>query len=349
MIVTIIGARPQFVKAAVLSKAMKDHGIDEKIIHTGQHYDPKMSDIFFEELGIPGVDKNLHIGSGQHGSQTGKMMIAIEDYILSQSVTIDGLLVYGDTNSTLAGALVASKLNIPVLHIEAGLRSFNRTMPEEVNRVLTDHVSQLLFCSSEEGVLQLAKEGITTNVFNVGDIMYDGVTIFLPFAKKPNVKDFDFDEIYNLITIHRPSNTDDKNSLKGIIEALSIIPNQCIWPVHPRIKSTISNLSLPSNVFLTEPFSYFEMLYVLGNSHKVITDSGGLQKEAYWLKKPCITIRPETEWIETLHNNWNQLCKSNKSDILPMYKNNPETKTWRNLYGDGNASKRIAEIIKNNL
>ena len=349
MIVTIIGARPQFVKAAALSKAISVTSIKEKIIHTGQHYDAKMSDVFFSELGIPGVDKNLHIGSGNHGNQTGKMMIAIEDYLLSQTEEIDGLFVYGDTNSTLAGALVASKLHIPILHVEAGLRSFNRKMPEEVNRVLTDHISSFLFCSSSEGEKQLAKEGVIKNVFNVGDIMYDAVKTFLPYAKQPKLDNFDFKQQYNLVTIHRPANTDNNEILQAILDGLGELPHINIWPVHPRNKSAISSLKIPNNLILVEPFSYFEMLYVLQNSIKVITDSGGLQKEAYWLKKPCITIRPQTEWIETLHHNWNQLCEPNTTDMVRKYNNNPPLASWEPLYGDGKAANKIVDVIKNNL
>lgn len=351
MIVTVLGARPQFVKAAVLSKAFKDAGIEEKIIHTGQHYDPNMSDVFFNELNIPGVDANLHIGSGNHGDQTGKMLIAIEEYVLSQEKRISALLVYGDTNSTLAGALVASKLHIPVIHVEAGLRSFNKKMPEEVNRILTDHMSDVLFCSSEEGEIQLRKEGITKNVHVVGDIMQDAVNLFSVLAKKPKMdaQAFNFNQDYNLITIHRPANTDDKIILQDLLDGIGNLSNSCVWPVHPRNKKTLALLNIPDNLTICDPFSYFEMLYALSNCKKVITDSGGLQKEAYWLKKPCITVRPQTEWIETLHNNWNQLAAPNTEDIVSKYNSEPSLNTWKSLYGDGNTAKQIVQILKKRL
>lgn len=351
MIVTVLGARPQFVKAAVLSKAFKDAGIEEKIIHTGQHYDANMSDVFFSELNIPGVDANLHIGSGNHGNQTGKMLIAIEDYVLSQTKKISALLIYGDTNSTLAGALVASKLHIPVLHVEAGLRSFNKKMPEEVNRILTDHMSDALFCSSDEGQIQLRKEGITKNVHVVGDIMQDAVNLFSPLAKEPKLESqtFNFNTDYNLITIHRPANTDDKAILQEFINGIGYLPIPCIWPVHPRNKKTLDELKIPENLTICDPFSYFEMLYVLARCKKVVTDSGGLQKEAYWLEKPCITVRPETEWIETLHNHWNQLCEPNTTDIVSKYNCDPVLESWKPLYGNGNTAKEIVRIIKKKL
>jgi len=346
MIVTILGARPQFIKAAALSKELAKSGIEEKIIHTGQHYDPKMSDVFFKELGIPGIDQNLHIGSGNHGKQTGEMMISIEKYLLENKDKINAVLVYGDTNSTLSGAITASKLHIPVIHVEAGLRSFNKLMPEEVNRILTDHVSDYLFCSSQEGVSQLKREGIMNGVYNVGDIMLDAVNLFLPKAKKPELANFDFTIKYNLITIHRPSNTDFLNVLQEILNGIGDLPNLNIWPLHPRNKSTISKLNVPKNILICDPFSYFEMLFVLKNCYKVLTDSGGLQKEAYWLKKPCITIRPQTEWIETLDNNWNQLCKPDRIEINKIFQNDPKRYSWKELYGQGNSCAKIVTHLK---
>ncbi len=348
MILTVVGARPQFIKAAALSLALKNLGINEQIIHTGQHYDEKMSKVFFEELGIPGVAKNLAVGSGQHGAQTGEMLAGIEEHINQNQSDIKALLVYGDTNSTLAGAITAAKLHIPIIHVEAGLRSFNRTMPEEINRVITDHISTYLFCSSREGVNHLKNEGITKNVFNVGDIMYDAVKSFLPYAKAPQEIKSNSAR-YNLITIHRPSNTDDIQRLQTILTGIGKIEESCYWPVHPRNKATLNQLVLPKNLVLCEPFSYFEMLYAIKNSVKVITDSGGLQKEAYWLKKPCITIRPQTEWIETLDNNWNQLCDGSTDSIVNCYQNDPIENTWKSIYGEGNASTLIAGTIKTSL
>lgn len=346
-ILTIVGARPQFVKAAVVSKALADIGIREDIIHTGQHYDYEMSTVFWEELGLPAPTKNLEVGSGKHGAQTGSMLEKLESYMLDQQKLPDALLVYGDTNSTLAGALVASKLHIPVIHVEAGLRSFNRAMPEEINRVLTDHVSELLFCSSENSVELLMKEGIQKGVFNVGDVMYDALLTFSKIAEEKYTLEellpSDFKD-YHLATIHRPSNTDDQEHLRSIIEAFSKLHHNILWPVHPRNKSRIKDLHIPENLHLIDPVSYFKMMVLLKNCDKVITDSGGLQKEAYWMKKQCITVRNETEWVETLHGNWNTLTGPVTSDIVAAATNSPTT-TWKNLYGSGTTSIRIAEIV----
>lgn len=348
MIVTILGARPQFIKAAALSREFICNGIEERIVHTGQHYDPRMSDVFFEELGIPKVEHNLHIGSANHGIQTGKMMIAIENYLRTLNSKITAVLVYGDTNSTLAGAIVAAKMHIPVIHVEAGLRSFNRDMPEEINRILTDHIAQLLFCSSETGQNQLAFEGITKNVHVVGDIMQDAVNLFLPMARMPLFKNSKvlLTGKFNLITIHRPANTDNEFELQEILNGIGDLPILNVWPIHPRSNKILSTLKVPDNIIFCEPFSYFEMLYMLSHCEKVITDSGGLQKEAYWLKKPCLTIRPQTEWIETLHNNWNQLCNPNRSEIASLYRKEPKRNSWIQLYGDGNSRKKILGVIK---
>lgn len=349
-ILTIIGARPQFIKAAALSKALNEFGICEEIIHTGQHYDYKMSDVFFQELNIPGVAYNLEIGSGYHGEQTGKMLIEIEKYVIKNINKIKAILVYGDTNSTLAGALVGAKLHIPVIHVEAGLRSFNKKMPEEINRIMTDHVSDFLFCSSSEGESQLRTEGVTKNVHVVGDVMQDALLTFLPSAGKPkNIDKSLFEEEYGLLTIHRPSNTDNKENMQNIFDSIEELGIPYIWPLHPRNKEKISRLKVPNNLNITEPLSYFEMLYTISKCSHVITDSGGLQKEAYWLKKPCITIRSETEWIETLHNNWNQLCAPNSKSIVSACMNKPEVTTWVELYGNGKATQKIANILKDKI
>jgi UDP-N-acetylglucosamine 2-epimerase len=279
------------------------------------------------------------------------MMISIETYLIENKDKIKAVLVYGDTNSTLAGALTASKLHIPVIHVEAGLRSFNKEMPEEINRILADNLSELLFCSSIIGKNQLKKEGIIKNVFVVGDIMQDAIRIFIPFAKKPTLPDsgFTFNTKYNLITIHRPANTDNLEILQEILNGIGELPHTNIWPLHPRNKLALSKLKVPKNIIICDPFSYFEMLYTLKNCEKVLTDSGGLQKEAYWLKKPCITIRPQTEWIETLHNNWNQLCRPERKNIISSYQNYPEESSWVPLYGNGNSGKDIIKQIKDIL
>ncbi len=350
-ILTIVGARPQFVKAAVVSEALSDLNIPEKIIHTGQHYDHEMSTIFWEELNIPVPALNLGIGSGSHGEQTGIMLQKLESYILQEPELPTALMVYGDTNSTLAGALVASKLHIPVIHVEAGLRSFNKAMPEEINRIMTDHISDILFCSSDQGVKQLKREGISKGVFNVGDVMYDALLTFSEIAKqKVSLSDITSlkKDQFILTTIHRPSNTDNEDHLKNIMEAFSKIEQQILWPVHPRNKNKIEQLDLPANLVLSEPVSYFEMMVLLNNCQKVITDSGGLQKEAYWMKKQCITVRNETEWIETLDGKWNTLTGPYAERIVRAVNSNPET-NWVPLYGQGFSSSDIANIIKKQL
>ena len=353
MIITVIGARPQFIKAAVLSNEFKRQGVKEEIIHTGQHYDYKMSEVFFEELELPGASINLNIGSGSHGVQTAEMLIGIEKVLLEKKNNISAMLLYGDTNSTLAGALAASKLNIPIIHVEAGLRSFNRTMPEEINRVATDHLSQLLFCSSDEGKLQLEKEGITNGVYDTGDIMLDAFNIYSAIAeKKMKLNEILSPEIINnycLLTIHRPANTNSDLNMQEILSALGKLPYAFVWPIHPRNKLKLNKFEIPVNVHLFEPFSYFEMMVILKGAKKVITDSGGLQKEAYWAKKPCITIRPETEWVETLHHNWNILAAPDHNEILNAASLMTDTATWQSLYGDGNAAMKMTKIIREKL
>jgi UDP-GlcNAc3NAcA epimerase len=350
MIVTIIGARPQFIKAAVLSKELKSQGKKEVIIHTGQHYDYKMSEVFFTELGLPGAELNLNAGSGSHASQTGEILIGIERFLLEHLKDISHVLLYGDTNSTLAGALAAAKLNIPIIHVEAGLRSYNMAMPEEINRKMTDHVSSLLFCSSEVGVDNLKKEGITKGVHVSGDIMLDAFNVFSTIAeKKISLSQILPDKIakeYFLLTIHRPVNTDSKEHLSTILDALGDIKTNVVWPVHPRNAEIIARLKIPTNVFIFEPFSYFEMMVALNGAKKVVTDSGGLQKEAYWAKKPCVTIRTETEWVETLHDNWNVLANVDRNDILRALHTQTDAATWSQLYGDGDAGMKIAHTIK---
>jgi len=347
-VVTILGARPQFVKAAVVSKALAELGIKETIIHTGQHYDHAMSGIFWDELGIPSPGINLQVGSGSHGKQTASMLDQIEGYLLQHMQDISALMVYGDTNSTIAGALAAAKLHVPVIHVEAGLRSFNKKMPEEVNRILTDHISDLLFCSSEIGVNQLKDEGIEKGVFNVGDVMFDALLKFSDIAKVrqklSGIISFKNHEYY-LATIHRPSNTDNPENLRAILGAFSEFKKPVVWPVHPRNKSMLASLKLPDNLFTTDPQPYFNMLVLLDHAELVLTDSGGLQKEAYWKGKPCITLREETEWVETLDNGWNQLTGADQQKISNAVKAKP-TAPWKPIYGDGKAAEAIALEIK---
>ncbi len=306
-----------------------------------------MSGVFWDELGIPAPEINLQVGSGLHGKQTGAMLEQIEAYLVAHQQEIQALMLYGNTNSTLAVALAASKLHIPVIHVEAGLRSFNRTMPEEVNRVLTDHISDLLFCSSDVGVNQLATEGITKGVFNVGDVMFDALLTFSEIAPK-KVRLFDVSDLkageFVLATIHRPANTDNPENLMQILNAFERIEKPIIWPVHPRNKTRLEVLNLPQNLITVEPQPYFNMLTLLDACEAVLTDSGGLQKEAYWKGKRCLTLRDETEWVETLENGWNQLTGAYADKIVQAYHTQP-TAEWKPIYGDGKASEKIADII----
>lgn len=344
-ILTVLGARPQFVKAAVVSKALLDVGINEVIVHSGQHYDDNMSDIFWREMGIPEVSFHLNAGPGAHGEQTAQIMAALERIMLEEASDVDAVMVYGDTNTTLAAAIVAAKLHKPVIHVEAGLRSFNRRMPEEINRIVTDHVSSLFFCSSQTGVKQLETEGITQHVYDVGDVMYDAFLNFSKLAEKTLKADI-FPEQFILATVHRPSNTDDPGRLRKICEVFRAQTHQVVWPVHPRNKKMLKDMELPKNVICIEPLGYTQMLLALRHCAYVITDSGGLQKEAYWAKKQCFTLRDDTEWVETLEGGWNNLLKLEEDDLLSIFTSKPNT-DWKPLYGDGKASVRIADIIKN--
>ena len=316
-IVTVVGARPQFIKAAVLSREIrKDH--TEVLVHTGQHYDQNMSDIFFEELGIPVPDYNLGIGSGPHGKQTGEMLAAIEEVLLNEKP--DWVLVYGDTNSTLAGALAAVKLHISVAHVEAGLRSFNRRMPEETNRVLTDHASDLLLCPTQTAVDNLEKEGITTGVHLVGDVMYNALMWAAAQRKEPSILDtLDLEpRKYLLATVHRAENTDDPARLSNILEAFNRAGETLVWPVHPRTRLKLQEMGWEpaGHVKLIEPLGYLDMAQLQKHALIILTDSGGIQKEASWLGVPCITLRDETEWVETVKSGWNRLAGTKTEEIL---------------------------------
>ncbi|HDK7138398.1 TPA: UDP-N-acetylglucosamine 2-epimerase (non-hydrolyzing) [Clostridium botulinum] len=346
-ILTVVGARPQFIKAAAVSNIIrKEH--TEILVHTGQHYDENMSKIFFEELRIPKPDYNLEIGSGNHGEQTGKMLIELEKIYLKEKP--DLVLVYGDTNSTLAGALCASKLLIPVAHVEAGLRSFNMNMPEEQNRILTDHISKLLFVPTATAEKNLHTEGVNNGVHNVGDVMFDAVLHFKKLAEK---KESILDKIsiksgeYILTTIHRAENTNDINRLKNIIEALNESGKSIVLPLHPRTKKYIEdyNLQLNDNIKLIEPVGYLDMITLEMNSQKIVTDSGGVQKEAFFMEKPCVTMRDETEWVETVENGWNIIVGTNKEKILnAIVKFKPE-KEQQEIFGNGHAAEKILDII----
>ncbi|WP_299548835.1 UDP-N-acetylglucosamine 2-epimerase (non-hydrolyzing) [Seonamhaeicola sp.] len=346
-IIVIIGARPQFIKHFPFEKAASGI-LDLKTIHTGQHYDKNMSSIFFQQLKMAKPDYMLNIGSGNHGAQTGGMMIEIEKIVEKEKPK--GIVVFGDTNSTLAGALVASKLHIPLFHIESGLRSYNKEMPEEINRVLTDHVSDLLFIPSEVASKNLSQEGISKGIQNVGDIMKDLVDIVINDGILNNKKTNEEDYYY--VTIHRPYNTDEKHRLNNILDSLNGLDKKIIMTLHPRTKNLSKKYAIDLASFLNikfiEPQSYFDNLNYLFYSKGLITDSGGMQKEAYWLKKKCVTIRKETEWVETLNFNANKLVFYNLSEIQEEL--NKEPLNWdETLYGNGNSANKIVASIKNFL
>lgn len=379
-VITIVGARPQFIKTAPVSTALRSRNITEVLIHTGQHYDLEMSDIFFAELNLPMPDYQLGIGSGSHGMQTGRMLEAIEDILLKENP--DWVLVYGDTNSTLAGALAAAKLRIPVAHIEAGLRSYNPDMPEEINRRLTDHMSKLLLCPTKRAINNLAQEGFANIVnkgelidlestlqlgnrshepliINIGDVMYDVLNKTIQIIKKNNPPILDGLAIkkgeYILTTIHRAENTDYKEQLENIIKALSCLEDRIIWPLHPRTKNRleefdlIKNISRGVNIKVINPIGYKDMIYLIKNAKFILTDSGGVQKEAHMLGIPCLTCRAETEWVETLESGWNQIIglgASQLKKVLPLVI--PKNK-YHQIYGDGFAAERIAKVLKEYL
>ncbi|MFT4414434.1 non-hydrolyzing UDP-N-acetylglucosamine 2-epimerase [Fredinandcohnia humi] len=347
--VTVIGARPQFIKAAPVSRELrKEH--EELIVHTGQHYDANMSDIFFEELHIPKPDFNLHVGSASHGKQTGEMLAQIEEILLSEKP--DYLLVYGDTNSTLAGALAAAKLHIPVVHIEAGLRSFNKKMPEEINRIMTDHVSEYLFCPTDTAIENLHNENIHHNVINVGDVMFDAVEYNKKLANESSkiLEEHGLtSKEFHLITIHRAENTDDQGKMKEILGAFSQIEEVKVWPIHPRTKHKLEgygiNLDSIPNLKIIEPVGYLDMLTLESNAKKIITDSGGVQKEAYFMQVPCVTVREQTEWVETLESEANILVGTDQQKIVEAVKKEVSP-TYKQVFGDGKASVKIVEAIR---
>jgi UDP-N-acetylglucosamine 2-epimerase len=345
--VSIVGARPQFIKAAMVSRALKTHG-QEILVHTGQHYDNNMSQIFFDELGLAEPDVYLNVGSGSHAEQTGRMMVGIEKILIDEKP--DFTLVYGDTNSTLAGALSATKLNIPVAHVEAGLRSFNRDMPEEINRVICDHISDFLFCPGDTAVNNLSAEGVTRGVYMVGDVMADAVFHFEGLACR-NSKILELLELeprsYALVTIHRAGNTDETGHLASIFKALGAIPLPIVFPVHPRTRKAIDNqgLILPGNVLAIEPLGYLDTIWLEANADCILTDSGGMQKEAYWLGTRCITLREETEWVETVELGWNLLAGTDTQAIVKAALTWKPEQERKPVYGDGYASDKITDIL----
>ncbi len=350
-VLSIVGARPQFIKLAPISREL-DENHQHIIVHTGQHYDEELSRKFFRELEIPEPEYNLGVGSGMQGYQTGEMMKRIEEVLLKERADI--VLVYGDTNSTLAGALAAVKLHITIGHIESGLRSFDRGMPEEINRIVTDHISDMLFASTQTAVKNLRREGIEKGVYNCGDVMLDAVFCNMRIAEKKS-------EIlgrlglnkegYLLLTIHRVGNTDNKKNLEGICEALLDINEEIVFPVHPRTEKYLrkygfwNKLNNAENIRILKPVGYLDFLVLEKNSHKIITDSGGVQKEAYFLQVPCITLRENTEWVETVEDGWNVLAGTNKKRIIKAVNEFKPKGEQRNPFGKGKAGLKIVEII----
>ena len=366
-IVTILGARPQFVKAAVVSRAIAQHNlchpyesIREVIVHTGQHFDRNMSDVFFEQMQIPEPDHFLEISNLSHGAMTGRMLEKIEDILLSEMPDI--VLVYGDTNSTLAGALAAAKLHIPVAHVEAGLRSFNMKMPEEINRILTDRISKWLFCPTDTALSNLKREGLAINaidergqaeLLNVGDVMYDATLYYKDIAKlTPEIERLltGLTSGFLLSTIHRAENTDDPQRLEGIIEGLDCIASEIpvILPLHPRTRKKLEASGKEfRHVSVISPVGYFDMLGLLERCNAVLTDSGGMQKEAFFFKKPCVTLRDETEWVELVDGEYNLLAGTDPDRIVKSVKvqTNKDFDWNKRLYGDGNAAEKILASI----
>lgn len=355
-IVTIVGARPQFIKAAAFSRVVASQSnntpaVKEVLVHTGQHFDSNMSSVFFTELAIPEPQYNLGVAGGSHGDMTGRMLVELDHVLEIEKPTV--VLVYGDTNSTLAAALSAAKFNIPVVHVEAGLRSFNRAMPEEINRVLTDHVSDLLFTPTKIAEANLQAEGIAAEkVHRSGDIMLDAALFYKTRAIIPQgITDKDIKAPFSLVTIHRAENTADECRLLAIIHALGTVPANLLFPIHPRtrLKLEAMKIAVPNNLQLIEPVGYLEMVWLEAHCDIVITDSGGVQKEAFFHRKPCLTIRDETEWVELCELGVNQLVtpETLKSSFIKMSRQSLEDKFNEPLYGTGNAAQTILnELVK---
>jgi UDP-N-acetylglucosamine 2-epimerase len=347
-IVTVVGARPQFIKAAPISRALAAAGMKEVLVHTGQHYDDLMSRVFFDELGLRPADVNLGVGSGSHAFQTGTMMMKVEEVL--QAERPDWVLVYGDTNSTLAGALAAVKLGVRVAHVEAGLRSFNRSMPEEHNRVLTDHCADLLLCPTQTAVDQLRREGIEKGVELVGDPMFDAVVENLERARARRSEVVDALALspkkYLLATIHRAYNTDDPEVLARLVQALEEIGEPVVFPVHPRTAARLRERDVRlSRVKMIDPVGYLDMLRLQADARLVLTDSGGVQKEAYFLGVPCVTLRPETEWIETVQAGWNVLVGSDPARIVAAARTFAPAGERPCVFGDGKAAEAIVRAL----
>lgn len=346
-IVTVVGARPQFVKAAVVSRALAAEGVAETLVHTGQHYDDALSQVFFDELEIPPPAVNLAVGSGSHARQTAETMMRL-DAFLDAEAPFEALLVYGDTNATLAGALVAAKRGVPVVHVEAGLRSFNRAMPEELNRIATDRLSALLCCPTEAAVRHLEREGVAPERIHLtGDVMLDATRHYAARAATraplealtPHAPG-----AYDLATIHRAENTDDKARLQALFDGLGRLPGPVVLPLHPRTRARLDGVAVPPNVAVRPPVGYLAMLTLVRGARRVLTDSGGLQKEALWLGTPCVTLRDETEWVETLEGGWNRLAGADAARIAALAAMAPETAAP--AVGEPGAAARVAALIR---
>lgn len=349
-ILTVIGARPQFIKASVVSRHLNNEAdVDEVIVHTGQHFDSNMSSVFFDQLGIPQPNYQLDIHGGGHGAMTGRMLERLEEVMLEERP--DQVLVYGDTNSTLAGALSAAKLHIPVAHIEAGLRSFNMNMPEEINRILTDQLSDILFCPTDTAVSNLKKEGFEdkpVSVFQVGDVMQDSALFFAERAEAP--KNVGILEEFIVATLHRAENTDNPERLASIVKALNEIHRTIapvVLPLHPRTRNVVQKLGLDLNVQAIDPVGYFEMVWLLNKSRLVLTDSGGVQKEAFFFGKACVTMRDQTEWVELVNAGVNELVGADYDSVIESVKRHygRVVKDENELYGGGRAAERIANYL----
>lgn len=346
-IASVVGARPQFIKAAPVSREIRQHH-EEILIDTGQHYDENMSDVFFAALDIPRPNHDLGIGPGAHAARTAAMMKALGDVLDKERP--DFVLVYGDTDSTLAGALVAAKMNLPIGHVEAGLRSYNRRMPEEINRVVADHVSTILFCPTQTAIENLAREGLTKGVNMVGDVMYDVALQSAQAARSRDVVErLGLPADYVLVTLHRPHNVDDPKVLRGVVEALVGSGRTIVFPVHPRTRKNLQAFGLwdllQSKVRTTEPLDYLDFLALVMRASKVVTDSGGVQKEAYFFGIACVTLRDETEWMETVEDGWNALVGTEPEDIVHAIKNFNPAGTKSKSFGDGHAAEQIARIL----
>jgi UDP-N-acetylglucosamine 2-epimerase (non-hydrolysing)/UDP-GlcNAc3NAcA epimerase len=351
-IVTVIGNRPQFVKAAAVSRRVRERGHEEHIVHTGQHYDDELSRVFFDELEIPDPDRELGVGSASPATQTGRMLEALEPVLAE--LRPDVALVYGDTNSTLAGAVAAAQARVPVAHVEAGMRSFDRAMPEELNRVLTDHASELLLCSTETAVENLRREGVERGVHLVGDVMADVALAMAPRARERSgaLAEHGVDPgAYLLVTAHRAGNVDDPARLAKLVEVLLALPSPAVLPLHPRTRARLEaagemeRLGARDGLRLTAPLGYLDFLALAADARAIVTDSGGLQKEAYLLGVPCVTLRDRTEWVETVESGWNVLVDLDRDAVLAALGRPGPSRPREELYGGGHAGERICDVL----